>query len=169
MIRRHTVTNIFPFILFFFILHSIPTHLCSELATSTFSSNLKSLISKMVDPENATIVDVGAGTGLFLNLFRSMVGTKGSVYAIDITPKFINFMKSRYQNDNDNETLKFQLCTDKSTSLPEETADIAFICDVYHHFEYPNTFMADLNKSMKTNGMVFMIDFYRQPSKMKSQ
>jgi len=41
-------------------------------------------------------------------------------------------------------------------------ADAAFICDVYHHFEYPKTFMKDLRNNLKTNGMVFSTGLKKQ-------
>lgn len=142
-----------------------------ELASSTFHTRLSDLMSKMIDTSGANIVDVGAGTGLFLNLFRSMVGNEGNVFAIDITPSFVQFMHQRVQHEQLQDTVHVSLCTPTSTLLSTEEknlADAAFICDVYHHFEYPKTFMKDLRNNLKTNGMVFLIDFYRQSNKMKT-
>ena len=41
-----------------------------ELATQSFSTKLEASMSKMMDTRGSTIIDVGAGTGLFLNMFR---------------------------------------------------------------------------------------------------
>jgi len=108
-------------------------------------------------------------------MFRSMVGSagKGHVYAIDITPQFVTFMNQRLSQDQADHTdqdqnVSVSLCTNKSTLLKKDSCDVAFICDGYHHFGYPKTFMKDLNSTMKTNGMLFLIDFYRQPEKMTS-
>ena len=38
--------------------------------------------------EGATVVDVGAGTGLLLNDFSRIAGRRGKVLAIDISSKF---------------------------------------------------------------------------------
>jgi SAM-dependent methyltransferase len=56
-------------------------------------------------------------------------------------------------------------CTAKETNLEENSIDIAFICDVYHHLEYPRTFMRSLLKAMKPGGHVVLIDFHRIPEK----
>ena len=108
-----------------------------------------------------------------------MVGADGHVLGIDITPTFVNFMRERVAAKNQeeaaeeaatvaNNNVSISLCSPTSTELPNEVADIAFICDVYHHFEYPKTFMASLRQNLKTNGMIYLIDFYRIPEKMTS-
>ena len=44
-----------------------------ELATQSFSTKLEASMSKMMDTRGSTIIDVGAGTGLFLSMFRWVV------------------------------------------------------------------------------------------------
>jgi predicted methyltransferase len=39
--------------------------------------------------------------------------------------------------------------------------DVAFICDTYHHFEFPHKTMTSLRKAMKPGGRVIVIDFRR--------
>ena len=100
-----------------------------------------------------------------------MVGEEGHVLGIDVTPTFVNFMKERVskdQEEDDSSNVSISLCSPTSTELPNEIADIAFICDVYHHFEYPKTFITSLRQNLKTNGMIYLIDFYRIPEKMIS-
>ena len=46
---------------------------------------------------------------------------------------------------------------------PPESIDSAFICDVYHHFEYPQQSLASLHRALRRNGEVFLIDFKRVP------
>ncbi len=38
-----------------------------------------------------------------------------------------------------------------------------FICDVYHHFEYPQATLATLHKALKPGGELVLIDFKRIP------
>jgi predicted methyltransferase len=51
--------------------------------------------------------------------------------------------------------------TARSVELPDGVVDVAFICDVYHHFEYPADTMKSLWKAMKPGGTVVLIDFHR--------
>jgi hypothetical protein len=106
------------------------------------------------------VADIGAGTGLFTRLFASNVGPEGRVIAVDIAQKFLDHIEvtCREQNLRNVETL---LCKDDSTELPPESVDVAFICDTYHHFEFPQKTMTSLLKALKPGGRVILIDFKR--------
>ena len=106
------------------------------------------------------VADIGAGTGLFTRLFASNLGPEGRVIAVDIAQKFLNHIEvtCREQNLRNVDTL---LCKDDSTELPPESVDVAFICDTYHHFEFPEKTMTSLLKALKPGGRVIVIDFKR--------
>ena len=53
------------------------------------------------------------------------------------------------------------MCDERSVKLPENSIDVAFICDVYHHFEYPFDSMASIHKALKPGGEVIIVDFRR--------
>ncbi|MEN9555713.1 MAG: hypothetical protein RLZZ232_1999, partial [Planctomycetota bacterium] len=117
---------------------------------------LKALSLKPTD----VVADIGAGTGLFTRLFASNLGPEGRVIAVDIAQKFLDHIEvsCRERNLRNVETL---LCRDDSTELPPNSVDVAFICDTYHHFEFPNKTMASLRKAMKPGGRVIVVDFKR--------
>jgi len=106
------------------------------------------------------IADIGAGTGLFTRLFASKLGPEGRVIAVDIAQKFLDHIEltCREQGLRNVETL---LCKEDSTELPPESVDVAFICDTYHHFEFPQKTMTSLLKALKPGGRVILIDFER--------
>jgi ubiquinone/menaquinone biosynthesis C-methylase UbiE len=109
-----------------------------------------------------TVADIGAGTGLFTLPFAKAVGEAGKVYAVEIAKGFLAHIKARASKANaaNVETI---LCTDRSVELPEASIDLAFICDVYHHFEFPQSSLASLRKALKPGGEVVLIDFIRIP------
>lgn len=116
----------------------------------------------------ATVVDVGAGTGLFLHALNREVGPEGSVVAVDVAAKFVGHMRERIAVERLGAVSVF-LCTNKDVGVPKGTnGDVALICDVYHHFEYPKTYMRSLHSALRPGGHVILIDFYRDPSKMTS-
>lgn len=106
------------------------------------------------------VADIGAGTGLFTRLFAKDLGLEGRVIAVDIAQKFLDHIEvsCREQGLRNVETL---LCRDDSTELPPESVDVAFICDTYHHFEFPQKTMTSLLKALKPGGRVIVIDFKR--------
>jgi len=109
-----------------------------------------------------TVADIGAGTGLFTRMFSVAVSKEGRVIAVDISQKFLDHVQktSREAGQQNVETL---LCTAESTELPAESVDVAFICDTYHHFEFPLKTMASLHRALKPGGRVILIDFRRVP------
>jgi ubiquinone/menaquinone biosynthesis C-methylase UbiE len=108
------------------------------------------------------VADIGAGTGLFTLPFADAVGAEGKVYAVEIAPGFLTHIRARAQKANA-ANVETVLCTDRSVELPESSIDLAFICDVYHHFEFPRASLASLHKALKPGGEIVLIDFKRIP------
>ena len=109
-----------------------------------------------------TMADIGAGTGLFTLHFAQAVGANGKVYAVEIAKNFLEHIKARASKASAS-NVQTILCTEKSVELPEAAIDLAFICDVYHHFEFPQATLATLHKALKPGGEIVLIDFKRIP------
>jgi ubiquinone/menaquinone biosynthesis C-methylase UbiE/intracellular sulfur oxidation DsrE/DsrF family protein len=107
-----------------------------------------------------TVADIGAGTGLFTRLFSEVVEKKGQVIAVDISLKFLDHIQKTCR-EAEQQNVRTLLCTADSTELPADSIDVAFICDTYHHFEFPLKTMSSLYKALKPGGRVFLIDFRR--------
>lgn len=108
------------------------------------------------------IVDIGAGTGLFLEPFAGAVGESGVVYAIDISEPFVEHMRERAASLGLDQ-VRTQLCSEDSIDLPRASVDVAFACDVYHHFEYPTATLASIHSALVPGGEFFVVDFDRIP------
>lgn len=110
------------------------------------------------------VADIGAGTGFYTLMFAQKVGPTGRVTAVEIVPEFLERIRQRADNAG-LENVDTQLCTEDSVELPPSSVDLAFICDTYHHFEYPMSTMQSLYEAMKPGGRVVVIDFKRDPEK----
>jgi predicted methyltransferase len=108
------------------------------------------------------MADIGAGTGLFTLHFAQAVGANGKVYAVEIAKNFLEHIKARAAKASAS-NVQTILCTERSVELPEASIDLAFICDVYHHFEFPSASLATLHKALKPGGELVLIDFKRIP------
>jgi predicted methyltransferase len=106
------------------------------------------------------VADVGAGTGLFTLPFAKAVGEKGKVYAVEIAPNFLKLIRTRAERASV-PNIETVLGTERSVELPEGSIDLAFICDVYHHFEFPQDSLASLHRALKPGGEIVLIDFIR--------
>ena len=112
------------------------------------------------------VADVGAGTGLFTRLFAVEVGDKGKVYAVDIAKIFLDHIakSAREQKLTNVETV---LGTATSTELKPNSVDLVYLCDTYHHFEFPSRTMGSIHQALKPGGQLVVIDFHRIPGKSR--
>ena len=108
------------------------------------------------------VADVGAGTGLFTRLFAARVGPQGRVYAVDIARAFVDGNLARARAAHLNNVLGV-VSTQTDTRLEESSADIAFICDAYHHFEDPKAMLASIRRALRPGGTLVVVDFERIP------
>lgn len=106
------------------------------------------------------VADIGAGTGFYSRLFASATGENGWVYAVDISPRFLEHINKQSQDDKVS-NISSVLCTDRSVRLAPNSIDVAFICDTYHHFEYPKSTLASIRRALKPGGRLVVIDFER--------
>lgn len=110
------------------------------------------------------IADIGAGTGFFTALFAEKVGDSGTVYAVEISPNFLEHLRERAAA-NEMTAVRVVEGTQNSVELPPASVDMAFICDVYHHFESPQDSLASLYTAIRPGGSLILIDFDRIPGK----
>lgn len=110
----------------------------------------------------SAVADIGCGTGLFTPMLAATTGPKGKVYAVDIVPDFLRLVGQRAAEAGQHH-VQTVLCTDRSVELPPDSIDVAFICDVYHHFEFPQHSLASLHRALRRQGEVLLIDFKREP------
>ena len=106
------------------------------------------------------VADVGTGTGLFTRMFSPHVGKSGKVYAVDMSPKFVAHVEAVAEEQGLKNVVGV-VCAPNDVSLPPRSVDLAFICDTYHHFEFPVATMRSIHKALKPKGQVVLIDFHR--------
>ena len=106
------------------------------------------------------IADIGAGTGLYTDLFSQATGKDGWVYAVDISARFLEHINQRSQS-NTTRNVSAILCAEDHVGIPPNSVDRVFICDTYHHFEYPASTMASIIQAMKPGAQLLLLDFHR--------
>jgi ubiquinone/menaquinone biosynthesis C-methylase UbiE len=118
------------------------------------------IVSALNLKPGVSVADIGAGTGLFTRLFSPEVGPTGRVFAVDIAQEFIDHIEdTARQQKLDN--IIGHLCKQDSVELPANSIDLAFICDTYHHFEYPRKTLQSIYTALKPQGQLVLIDYRR--------
>ena len=108
------------------------------------------------------VADVGAGTGLFTEIFARKVGAEGKVYAVDIAKNFVEHIEKACR-EKQLENVVGVVCSTESTELPANSVDLVFICDTYHHFEFYDAMLASIFNALRPGGQLIVIDFERIP------
>jgi predicted methyltransferase len=108
------------------------------------------------------VADVGAGTGLFSMMLSDAVGSAGVVYAEEVMEKFSAFIAARAMREGRTNVLSV-VGTESAVGLPPASIDVAFLCDVYHHFDHPKEMLASLRRALRPNGRLFLVDYRREP------
>lgn len=110
----------------------------------------------------AAIADVGAGSGFMAAEFSKVVGDGGKVFAVDINATMMGHVadKARELGYDNIDTV---VCDEKSVRLPDDSIDLIFVCDTYHHFEYPRTTLLSIHRALRPGGQLVIVDFHRIP------
>ncbi len=126
------------------------------------ADNRDAIVARIGIKPGMEIADIGTGTGLFLPALSTAVGDQGKIYAVDIIEKFLTHVDTHIgrRGWTNVETL---LCTERSAELAPQSIDLAFICNVYHHFEYPEDTLASLHDALRPGGRIVLVDFKRIP------
>lgn len=133
-----------------------------EIESREVFAKRKEIVAACKIKPGMAIADIGAGTGLFTRLFAKEVGDKGKVFAVDISPKFIEHIQ-KTSKDLGLKNIAGVVCKPDSVELPENSIDLAFLCDTYHHFEFPFKTLASIHKALRPGGRMVVVDFKRIP------
>ena len=101
-----------------------------------------------------------AGSGLFSRLFALEVGAAGRVYAVDITQAFVDNTMANVRKEGFTNIFGV-VNTPKNVPVPAGSVDVAFLSDVYHHFEYPQAMLQAMRAALKPGGTLAVVEFER--------
>jgi len=87
------------------------------------------------------------------------------VIAEDIFDDFLASAKQRTENLK-LENVSFVKGTETDPKLPETGVDIVLALDVYHHFDYPDKMLAAIYQSLKPDGKLVVVEYYKRQEAM---
>ncbi len=113
--------------------------------------------------EGMIVADIGAGTGLFTAEIAKQVGKRGHVFSVDIVPAFLERVRERVTAEGLSNVTVVR-GEERSTGLAPASLDLGFMCDTYHHIEYPQTYMNSLFRTLRPGATLVLIDMERPES-----
>ena len=104
-----------------------------------------------------SVADVGAGSGWFTVRAAARVGPSGQVFAEDINPAAIDYIKNRAAKAN-LANVHTILGGESDTRLPRSSIDAVLILKTYHEFAHPIPLMKHLRESLRPGAKIGIID-----------
>jgi ubiquinone/menaquinone biosynthesis C-methylase UbiE len=111
--------------------------------------------------EGQFIADIGAGSGYFTLRLARAVGEKGAVFAVDVDEGMLGYLRQRLSKENIKNVQVMQV-PPHDPLLIDGSADLVFLCNVYHHLEEREVYLRKLRKALKPDGRLVIIDFYKK-------
>ena len=105
-----------------------------------------------------SIADIGSGGGYFSLRFAKMVGEEGRVYAVDIKPEFLEYVKNSAREEGLDNVIPMLVSRDK-LDLPEKGLDLIFMRNVTHHIPNRVEYFKSLKRFLKPNGRIAIIEY----------
>ena len=130
-----------------------------------FTARFEILAATALRP-GARVADIGAGTGLYTRLFAREVGPRGWVYAVEISPRFLEHINDSAAEAGLANVTAILGRTD-DTTLPIGAVDVVFMCDTYHHFEAVDSILASIRRALIPGGILVVVDFERIPGESR--
>ena len=104
-----------------------------------------------------SVADIGAGSGWFTVRVARRVDGNGTIYAVDINPKAIDYIKQRAQREK-LQNVKTVLGREDNPLLPSDSIDAALLLKTYHEVAKPVALLTNLRASLKPGARVGIID-----------
>ncbi len=108
--------------------------------------------------KDMTIAEVGAGNGRLAVKMARRVGVSGKVYANDIDPAAIRFMRKRIRREKISNIVVIRGKVDDPL-LPHGEIDIVYVVNTYSHFERPVKLMDNIIPALKPDGRLVIIEY----------
>src|SRR5260370_42653758 len=104
------------------------------------------------------VAEVGSGTGYFMWRMAEKVGPKGRVFAVDVQQTMLD-LTAETINKHQLAKVEFVLGGESDPRLPAASLDLVLIANAYHEFSEPEAMVTAVNRSLKADGRLVVIEF----------
>lgn len=105
-----------------------------------------------------TVVDLGAGTGYFVPHLSRAVGPSGTVLALDVEPKMVDYLEQRAQAEQLHNVISRRVAADDPGLAPESVQRV-LIVNTWHHLGDRESYAKKLAQALAPGGQVWVVDF----------
>jgi phage shock protein E len=107
------------------------------------------------------VVDIGAGDGWWSEKFAECVGETGTIHAAEVGEEKVVQLREKFAKVTQ---IKPRLIETDSTALPENSCDVVFLSQSYHHLNKDGhvDYLKHLHSVVKPTGRVVIIEKYTE-------
>jgi SAM-dependent methyltransferase len=103
------------------------------------------------------VADIGAGSGWFTMRAAKRVTASGTIYAVDINPKALQYINHRLQQEQI-KNVKTVLGKPDNPELPPDSIDSVLLLKTYHEVAEPVALLRNLRTALRPDARVGIID-----------
>lgn len=104
-----------------------------------------------------SVADIGAGSGWFTVRAAKRVTDTGSVYAVDINPEAVDYIRSRVTKEKLT-NVKAILSKPDNPDLPADSVNAVLFLKVYHEVAEPVVLLRNLRAALKPDARIGIIE-----------
>lgn len=108
-----------------------------------------------------TVADLGCGSGFFTLPMASMVGEKGTVYAVDSSQEALEQLNENIESGGDVGMVRTVQADVSKTGIPPGSVDVAFFANVFHDIDSKEAFLREVRRILKPTGYAVDVDWRR--------
>ncbi|NPV01540.1 MAG: class I SAM-dependent methyltransferase [Brevinematales bacterium] len=124
---------------------------------SAENGNPAAIMDVLGDLKGLSIGDIGSGGGYLAMKFAGAAGTEGKVYAMDVEPSNLKYVAGQAKK-NGYTNIETVLIEGADIPLKEESIDLFFSRNSYHHIGSPVGYFANMRRFLKPGGRLVIID-----------
>ena len=110
--------------------------------------------------EGDHVIDFGCGCGNYAFGAAAAIGTEGIVYALDIDPNVLSFLKTESARRGVSNLRPLPSHEDASMDFPDASADAILIYDLIHVTELRARFLTESRRVLKPGGVLSVLPFH---------
>ena len=110
--------------------------------------------------EGDHVIDFGCGCGNYAFGAAAAIGTEGIVYALDIDPNVLSFLKMETARRGVSNLRPLPSHEDASMDFPDASADAILIYDLIHVTELRARFLTESRRVLKPGGVLSVLPFH---------
>jgi len=118
--------------------------------------------------QGQSVVDYGCGPGSYIRKASKLVGTEGKVYAVDIHELAIEAVKKLIRKENLHNVTALVVSKGRCP-LDDNSIDLIYALDMFHMVANPNTFLKELNRISKPDGILYIDNGHQKRAEARTK